>query len=413
MSEKRKSALTLTSLWLLMFASSSQFFIMAPILPQIGRQLNIPGNLQGTLISVYALALGITALFAGPVSDRLGRRKMLLLGSFTMCVALAMHVVAFNYSSMLIIRLVTGAAGGLLTGTCVSYVRDAYPYQKRGFANGIIATGSAFGQIVAIPVGILITEKFGFHAPFQLFSMVMLASLAMIYFFVEQPALNIKNNPRPFRQKKFLNGYVNILRSSSHRAIALGYVLMFFSITIYIVFFPTWLMEVNHFSSSQVALLFLVGGIATLMGGPLIGRLTDLIGRKPVAIFVNLGLAVALLLSMSFSHRVLPAATFFFLVMLFIAGRLVSFQSLAADISKDRNRGQFMSLMISIGQLGMVFGSSISGFTYCNMGFETNSILAVISSILMIGVVWSFVPEGPISKDEEQKEIILFDFLND
>lgn len=412
MSENRKSALTLASLWLLMFASSSQFFIMAPILPQIGRQLHVPGNLQGTLISVYALALGITALFAGPVSDRIGRRKMLLLGSATMFASLAMHMFAFNYTSILIIRLITGISGGLLTGTCVSYVRDFYPYAKRGFANGIIATGGAFGQIVAIPIGILISERFGFYSPFQLFAVVMFVALAMIYFFIDQPVLDIKQSAEP-EKKKILKGYLDILKYSTNRATAVGYVLMFFSITIYIVFFPTWMMEVNHFSSGQVALLFLIGGIATLTGGPLIGRMTDRLGRKPVAIFVNMGLILALLLSMSFSTHILPAATFFFLVMLFISGRLVSFQSLAADISKDSNRGQFMSLMISIGQIGMILGSSISGFIYCTKGFETNSILAIVSSIAMIGVVWNFIPEGPLDKEKKEKRVVLFDFLND
>ncbi|MEL7001577.1 MAG: MFS transporter, partial [Bacteroidota bacterium] len=269
MSTKRKSALTLTSLWLLMFASSSQFFIIAPLLPQIGRHLNIPGNLQGTLISVYALALGVTALFAGPVSDRLGRRKMLLLGSCTMCLMLMLHILAYDYFSLFVIRLLTGVAGGLLTGTCVSYIRDVYPYEKRGFANGIVATGSAFGQIVAIPIGILVSEKFGFHSPFQLFGIVMLIAFVMIYLFIVQPRLDISDESNRKNSKRLFRSYWEILKSTSNKATAIGYILMFFSITIYIVFFPTWMMEVNHFTSGQVAFLYLVGGIATLAGGPI------------------------------------------------------------------------------------------------------------------------------------------------
>lgn len=411
MSSKRKSALTLSSLWLLMFVSSSQFFIISPLLPQIGSQLSIPSNLQGTLISAYALALGITALFAGPLSDRIGRRKMLLLGSTSMAIILMAHQFAIDYTSILAIRLLTGISGGLLTGTCVSYVRDVYPYEKRGLANGIIATGSAFGQIVAIPIGILITQQLGFFAPFQLLGLTMILATILMYFYLDQPKLrNYKKLDISYTQ--VAKGYIRTLKNSRYRAIAFGYIFMFFSITIYLVFFPTWMLEVNHFSSAEVAFLFLIGGIATLVGGPLIGKMTDIFGRRRMAIFVNMGLIISLLLTMTFTATATTAATFFFLVMLFISGRLISFQSLAADISKDQNRGQFMSLMISIGQVGMIFGASISGLLYCTVGFEANILLSIISSLLMITIVLRFIPEGAVSKEQSKKLMILFDFFN-
>ena len=69
MSTKQRPGLILFALWLLMLASSSQFLIMAPILPAIGEQLGIETDILGVLISVYSISLGVVALFAGYLSD--------------------------------------------------------------------------------------------------------------------------------------------------------------------------------------------------------------------------------------------------------------------------------------------------------------------------------------------------------
>ena len=64
------------TLWLLVFSSASQTMILSPILPMIGDQLDIQDAVLGTLVSVYSIMVGIFAILAGPVSDRVGRRRL-------------------------------------------------------------------------------------------------------------------------------------------------------------------------------------------------------------------------------------------------------------------------------------------------------------------------------------------------
>ena len=85
-----------------MFVSSTQFLIMAPLLPQVARQYCIGQGLLGLLVGAYSLALGVSALFAGVVSDQIGRRKILLLGSASMSLALLMHAMALDFYSLLV-----------------------------------------------------------------------------------------------------------------------------------------------------------------------------------------------------------------------------------------------------------------------------------------------------------------------
>lgn len=179
--------LILSALWLLMFSASSQVMIISPILPQIGTELNIPEVLRGTLITGYAVMLGICALLTGPVSDKVGRRRILLFGSGAMSLALFLHNFAFDYYSFLLIRAIAGAAGGMLSGVCVAYVGDYFPYEQRGWANGWIATGVAVGQIVGIPLGTVLAEWFGFRGPFALFACTMYGAFMLIWLAVPQP----------------------------------------------------------------------------------------------------------------------------------------------------------------------------------------------------------------------------------
>ena len=148
--------LVIAALWLMVLASSSQATIVAPILPRIGEALNIPETLQGTLVTGYAIALSTFAVYLGPISDRFGRRPILLAGTSLMCIMLALHAFANDFTSLLTFRIGAGVSGGVLTGVAVAYVGDYFPYERRGWANGWVMSGVAFGQVVAVPIGTIL-----------------------------------------------------------------------------------------------------------------------------------------------------------------------------------------------------------------------------------------------------------------
>ena len=127
--------LILFTLALLVFAVASQVMIVAPILTRISEQLGVETAVLGTLITAYALSVAVFALISGPISDRIGRRKVLLAGAGLMTVALALHGLALNFTLLLVFRTLAGAAGGILSGAAVAYVGDYFPRDRRGWAN--------------------------------------------------------------------------------------------------------------------------------------------------------------------------------------------------------------------------------------------------------------------------------------
>ena len=146
------------ALWLLTFTVSSQALIIAPIIPRIAEQLAASEALLGTLITSYAVAVGVFAIIAGPISDYTGRRTILLAGTAVMTLRLALYGIAWDFASLFSVRAVAGIAGGILNGAAVAYVGDYFPEERRGWANGWVFSGFAAGQIAGIPLGTILAE---------------------------------------------------------------------------------------------------------------------------------------------------------------------------------------------------------------------------------------------------------------
>ncbi len=405
MQEKSQNVLILAALWLLMFSSSSQFFIVVPILSVIGEELSIAESLRGTLITSYALTLGVFALIVGPISDKIGRRKILLWGSGMMTISLLLHNLAFDYTSILLVRALAGAAGGILTGSCVAYIGDRFPKQNRGLANGVIMTGSAVGQIAGIPLGTVLANQYGFQAPFIFFCATMAVTMVLVWLYVPQP--NVTFYKGKITIPTVFQGYAKMLTKPVYRSVALGYMLMFLGMSSFVVYFPTWLESLGA-TGNEIALIFVVGGSAMVIGGPLAGRISDRRGRKNIIIISNLLLAAILATTILVIDSIsITTYIIFFFLMLVVSGRMVPYQALVSEVASDHSRGKLMCLSISIGQLGMGLGSAMSGWLYASYGFGSNVILGATAILAMTALVWKFIPEtsgdySPASIEEEK-----------
>jgi predicted MFS family arabinose efflux permease len=383
--------LILFALWLMVFSASSQVIIIAPILPRIGEALNIAESLLGWLITSYAVALSVFALIIGPISDKVGRRKVLIAGCASMAVALWLHAVADSFFSLLVVRAAAGAAGGMLSGAAVSYVGDYFPYNKRGWANGWVMSGVAFGQIIGIPVGTVLADQFGFRAAFLMFAGSMTLTTLLIWAFVPQP--DVERDTERLTLAKAIATYRELLARRVVVSASATYFLMFFSIGLYVIYLPTWLEQTLNVSGTAIASLFFVGGVATVIAGPTAGKLSDRIGRKPLIVGSCLGLAVTMILTTYVISSMWVAYILFGGTMILIAMRMSPLQSLMTALVEDRRRGALLSLAVAIGQVGIGIGGAVAGMAYTKYGYISNTVVGAISILGMAWLVQRALPE--------------------
>jgi predicted MFS family arabinose efflux permease len=387
----RRELVVLVALWLMVLASSSQVMIVAPILPRIGEALAIAPALRGTLVTGFALTLSLLALVIGPISDRVGRRPVLLAGTGAMTVALALHPLAHDYATMLLMRVLAGAAAGILTGSAISYVGDYFPYHRRGWASGWVMSGFAVGQVVGVPAGTVLADRFGFQAAFLLFAVLMAASFVLILVAVPQPA--VERSRGRLTVGSALVGYAALLRQRQVLGASLAYATMFFAVSCFVIYMPTWAEQSLGMDAEAIALLFVVGGTASVVFGPQAGRLSDRLGRKPLIVLSCVGTAVLFAATTLVAVHASALYVLFFVAMVLLAMRLSPFQALLTALVDERRRGTPMSLVVAIGQLGGGLGAAIAGPLYADVGFLGCSLLAA-GSILVTGLlVLAWIPE--------------------
>lgn len=391
------------TLWLLVFSSASQTMIIAPILPRIGDELGIPDAALGTLVAAYTLMVGLFAILAGPVSDKVGRRRILLLGTGTMTVALMLHALVTNYAAFLAVRVFAGMAGGMLSGAAVSYIGDYFPYHRRGWATGWVMSGSAVGQIVGIPLGIVLSSRWGFRAPFLIFAVTMAATVLLVFLRVPQP--DVVRTTGPLSARKAAGDYLDMLRRPEVRWAAIAYFLSFLGISLFTVYFPTWLERDRGVAPDQIATMYLLGGFANVLMGPKAGHLSDRVGRRIIILMACLGIAVVMVGTPFLVKGATIAYPVFFIYMLLVAMRTSPFSALLTSLVTDERRGSLMSLTVAVGQLGYAAGGAIAGPLFAATGYTSNAHLGAVAILGFGSVVWFFIPEpknhGPTTPAEE------------
>lgn len=379
--------------------------IIAPILPEIGKSLNTPVELLGNLVTVYAVMVGIFAIIMGPFSDKIGRRKILLIGAGFMAVFLFCHLLVTDFISFMIVRAMAGMAGGVLSGAAVAYVGDYFPYEKRGWANGWVMSGIAVGQILGIPLGTFLADQFGFKSPFLVFGIVMTLTFVMIYLKVPQPDVELHTDKLTIRST--FAKYIKILKRSDVCFVALCYLLMFLSLSVFIIYLPTWLENSFDSSLTTIGYIFAVGGIANVIAGPSSGWISDKIGRKNMIITSCFGLSILMVGTTFFVTDLAYAFVLFPVAMILIAMRISPFQALSSELVTSNNRGTMMSLLVAIGQVGYGLGSSIAGPLYSIKGYASNTFFGAAAIFITAIIVWKYVPEPELKKQTIPEPIII------
>jgi len=382
-------------LWLTAFIVSCQLFIVAPLLPLIQDELfnsSHPSDFAlGFLGTAYSIMLSISTLIIGPISDHIGRRKILIFGTALISGALLLHGFATYYESLLIVRACTGVAAGVYSGSMVAFVGDYFPYNRRGWATGWIMTGVASGLIIGTPGGILLADTFGFQTPFMAFGILMGLACLMAWRFI--PETRVTSGEDRFSLIQTFNTYTRLLRTRGPIAGAFVHFLIFMSIGFFVFFFPKWLEEDLGFSIQQLALLFVIGGMGIVMGTTSGGMLSDRYGRKPIIIGSSLAMVLVLPWITYWAQGLWSATLLTTMILLFGAMRTGPMMALLTAITTDSKRGTLMGLVVASGQFGLGVSTAASGWIYENLSFEYNVLACIIIILIMIGGVWKLLPE--------------------
>jgi len=129
-------------------------FILPPLFPAMMKDLNLNYQQLGTLVGAIGVCWGVSAIFVGSLSDRVGRRNMLVPAVIAFSLLSGLSGMAVGFLSLALIRGVMGIAEGAVAPTGVAVAVEASHPQRRGMNNGIFQCtislfGNGFGPIIA------------------------------------------------------------------------------------------------------------------------------------------------------------------------------------------------------------------------------------------------------------------------
>ncbi|MBV8116979.1 MAG: MFS transporter [Candidatus Eremiobacteraeota bacterium] len=154
------------------------FSMLLPILPYFVTHFGMSPVVVGLLLSTFSLCQLISGPIWGNVSDRIGRKAVLIISQIGATIGWAMLAFAPNIAWVFVARIIEGASGGNISIT-QAYVADVVEPKQRAKAFGYISATFAAGMVFGPAGGGILFSKFGFAAPFLAASLLQLLTLIL------------------------------------------------------------------------------------------------------------------------------------------------------------------------------------------------------------------------------------------
>lgn len=173
-------------IFVIIFTDMLGFGLIIPILPKLSQDLNISGLKLGLLLSSYSLAQFIAGPILGSLSDKYGRRPVLLISKFGTVVAYLILALTRSYYLILFSRLVDGFTGGNIT-IARAYISDITTLRNRSRGMALIGIAYALGFIVGpIIGGIFYGIRASLFLPAMVGALMCFISFLLTFFFLKE-----------------------------------------------------------------------------------------------------------------------------------------------------------------------------------------------------------------------------------
>jgi predicted MFS family arabinose efflux permease len=375
----------------LQFAVIIDFMLMAPLGALIMPALGASPSQFGTVVSAYAFAAGVSGFLTAGFADRFDRKKLLLFFYAGFIAGTAWCGLASSFESLLIARLVTGLFGGVIGSVVLAIATDLFVPQLRGRVMGFIQTAFAGSQILGIPVGIYLSNRWDWHVPFIALA-VLGCTVGLVIAFTMRPV----NDHLKLRQER--SPFAHLLHTLVEPRHALPFVAVLFLTTGGFMLMPfSSAFTVNNLGIhlDHLPIIYLVTGIATIFVGPLVGKASDAFGKLRT---FYVGTAITIVMVLIYTHlstSTLVVVTIINVVMFIgIFSRMIPFQALMTQVPAPTHRGSFNAVNASLSQLAGGLAAVVAGHIVQQGAdgrlhhYDVAGYVVVVTSILACFLIW-------------------------
>lgn len=362
---------------------NSSYRIIYPFLPAISRGLGVSLTAVSLLITVRSF-VGLSSPLFGPVSDRYGRRVMMLSGLALMVAGALLLAGAPLYQAALLAFALFGIAKAIYDPALQAYVGDWIPYHRRGRVMGIIEFSWAAAWLLGVPVAGYLIEFQGWQAPF-----VVIAVLGLLSIFLT------RRLPSPDREddgRVDLHWRALLSDRNALGALIMSGLMVFANENIFVVY-GAWMESTFGLSVSGLGLASIVIGGSEIVAEGSMAAFVDRIGKKRAVAGGMLLTAGAYLLLPAMTRSLAVAMVGLAVVFVAFEFTIVSSLPLVSELT-PATRGTLMALNVAALSGGRMLGSVTATPLWLHGGMVLNGVVSAGAALASLTVLVVWIREG-------------------
>jgi predicted MFS family arabinose efflux permease len=348
--------------------------MIGPLLVDIARDLGISLGQAGLLAAVAGVPQALFSPFSGLLSDRLGRKPMIVTAFGSVAALSVGAALAPGFAALAVARFLAGLLGSLAPSSLMASVGDLFPAERRARAMGWFNMGFSFAAIGGVPLMGAIGGTLGWRWAFVAIGLVMLGLAGGIWrWFPRIPPM--ASGTSVLATYRAVWGVPRLLPLLGANLMERS---LFGMVAIYL---PAFLMQSFRLSAVAVAPVLALVALGAIAGNMLGGWLGDRFHRPGifvVAQVVGAGLGAALFAG---GLRFGPAVALAAVLTLDNAASRPSFLAYGSELA-PRQRGALFGLIALTNQSGLVIGSAVGAAAIGSGGYQGMALAALAQGLL-------------------------------
>ncbi len=387
MEKRQRSPLLLMALTILI--DFTGFGLVIPLLPFWALRLGANALEVGLIITIYALAQLLFTPVLGALSDRYGRKPVIVVSLVIEAVSLVVTALAGSLPMLFLARFI-GGLGASNIGSAQAVVSDVTSEKERARGMGLIGAAIGLGFVIGPAAGGILAPK-GQTLPFWIAAGVALVNALLVLFFLPETrkrAASQEIAPRKRRGLALLfSGWRNAVRHPSVLGLVLVNLLYTIAFTAMETIFPLFTHHTFGWGASQNGYIFTyIGFIIVIMQGGLVGQLVKR-WRESRVLLAGLVLMTVGLISLAFSTQFALLLVTLGLLSVGDGAVTPTVSTLLSFASPAEIQGEMLGLSQGVGGLGRIIGPLAAGSLYAfgaAVPFIAGGILVLLAALVAL-----------------------------
>ena len=259
------------------FATGTESFMIAALLPGLARDLSVTLTAAGQLVTVFALTYAVSSPVLSALTAGVGRRNLLLMSMTAFALANFFASTATDFWQLLAARILLAGAAGLYVPSASALAGAIVAPERRGTALAIVNGGTSIAVALGVPLGAMVGHTLGWRMTFTGVGIMASIAIAGLFFGIPRgvdsglSVPSLRDRLAVIRQVPLLTGFLVTLLWATG------------AYTVYTYFTP-YLTTVTGIDGTHVGTAFFVWGVSAVIGLFLGGTLSDRFGSRAVMI---------------------------------------------------------------------------------------------------------------------------------